>query len=244
VYIDDGSDSAELKIDVDGHEYTEQENFSYGGDGVVDSVAVDSADGGHLVYSDTDHDGSADLVTEYDAHDDAVGQAHYDQATGQWIDVGGDQHDTISVDTASGQHTVAPATVDTNDDGRPDTAVVHDAQGDTVMYTDSNGDSQADVATEFTPDGQVVIADHSGPGQWTVAEHGHLDADGQFHQDTTAGGEFTPPVDAADDQAWSNTDGDESGWAAPFSRTAFSETGSAQGVVRIDATTGQWISQN
>ena len=255
VYIDDGSDSGELKIDVDGHEYTEQENLSYAGDGVLDSVTVDSADGGHLVYTDTDHDGSADLVTEYDAHDDAVEQAHYDAATGQWIDVGADHAtvtdaahtggtDTITVDTANGQHGIGPATVDTNDDGHPDTAVVHDAKGDTVLYTDSKGDGQADVATELTPDGQVVIAEHTGAGQWTVVEHGHLTADGQLKADDTAGGEFAPPLDAAADQAWSDTDGDESGWAAPFSRTAFSETGSAQGVVRIDATTGQWISRN
>lgn len=259
MYIDDGSDSGELKIDVDGHEYTEQENFSYAGDGIDDSVAVDTADGGHLVYSDSDRDGAADLVTEFDAHGDTVEQAHYDATSGQWIDVGPDQHDstdastdaahsggtdTITVDTANGQHGIGPATVDTNDDGRPDTAVVHDAQGDTVLYTDSHGTGQADVATELTPDGHVVIADHTGAEQWTVVERGHLDANGQFESDGTTGGEFTPPLDAADDQTWSNTDGDESGWAAPFRRTAFSEAGSAQGVVRIDATTGQWISQN
>jgi hypothetical protein len=181
-------------------------------------------------------DGLLDSVAEgieYDMHEDVAAHA-----------------DAITVDTAHGQHAVGPATVDTNNDGRPDTAVVHDAQGDTVLYTDSHGTGQADIATELTPDGQVVIADHTGPHQWTEVQHGHLDGSGQFHQDGTAGGEFTPPVpataaaDTAADQHWSDTDGDESGWAAPFNRTSFSETGSARGVVRIDATTGQWISQN
>lgn len=258
MYIDDGSDSDELRIDVDGHEYTEQENFSYAGDGVMDSVDVDSHDGGHLVYTDTDHNGTADLVTEYDAHDDPIQQAHYDDATGRWIDVPANDlaaaHPAsditdMTVDTPDGQrHHIGPATVDTNADGRPDTAVVHDGQGDTVLYTDSHGDGHADVATEFTPDGQVVIAEVTGGGtgtdQWTVAEHGHLAADGQFHADDTAGGDFTPPLDPAADQTWTDTDGDESGWAAPFTKVAFSEAGSAQTVVRIDDATGQWISQN
>jgi hypothetical protein len=153
--------------------------------------------------------------------------------------------DTMIVDTADGhQHDIGPATIDTDDDGHPDTAVVHDANGDTVLYTDSTGDGHADVATELTPDGQVVIAEPTATGRWTVVEHGQLTAAGQLQAADTAGGEFAPPLDASADQAWSDTDGDESGWAAPFSRTAFSETGSAQGVVRIDTTTGQWISRN
>jgi hypothetical protein len=251
VYIDDGTvgDSGEMKIDIDGHEYVEQENYAYDGTGgVVDSVAVDTADGGHLVYSDSDHDGTADLVTQYDAHDDEVQQAHYDTAGGQWIDdtphvtttAAAVHADGITVDTASGAHDVGPATVDTNNDGRPDTAVVHAANGDTVLYTDSHGDGRADVATEFTPDGQVVIADETGHGQWTEVEHGHLAADGSYQRDSTATGEFTPPVgqdDTADDKHWAGSD--DGGWAA-----AFSDSGSSQGVVRIDATTGQWISRN
>jgi hypothetical protein len=248
VYIDDGTadDSGELNIDVDGHEYAEQENFSYDHDGMVDSVAVDTADGGQLVYSDGDHDGTADLVTEYDQHGDVTEQAHYDDATGQWIDTSIDSHDaglaatthetgTVTVDTPAGQVDIGHATVDTNGDGTPDTAVVHDADGDTILYTDSHGTGQADIATELTPDGQVIIANHTGDHEWTQTRHTAIGEDGQLAGDGAA---FTPPVgaDAAADEHW---DGDRSGWAA-----AFSNTGSAQGVVRIDATTGQWISQN
>lgn len=263
MYIDDGNagDSGELRIDVDGHEYVEQENYSYDQDGIVDSVAVDTGDGGHLVYSDTDHDGSADTVTEFDQAGDETRQAHYDDGTGRWIDDGSDgstapgdpntdagdsggNGGTVTVDTADGRVSAGTATVDTNDDGRPDTAVVHDAQGDTVLYTDGDGDGQADVATVITPDGQVEIADHTGDREWTEVEHGHLTADGSYQQDGTSDTPFTPPVDPrsaqvgelADDKHWAGT---ESGWAG-----AFSETGSAEGVVRIDAHTGQWISQN
>jgi hypothetical protein len=180
-------------MDMDGHEYVEQDGYAYDavGGGLLDSAAM------------TDHDG-------------------------------------ITVDTADGGHDIGPATIDTNDDGRPDTAVVHAANGDTVLYTDSQGDGQADVATEFTPDGQVVIADDTGHGQWTEVEHGHLTADGSYQRDSGATAEFTPPVDdTPDDKHWAGTGSDDSGWAA-----AFSDSGSAQGVVRIDATTGQWISRN
>jgi hypothetical protein len=259
VYIDDGTadDSGELSIDVNGHEYVEQENFSYDQDGVVDAVAVDTADGGQLVYSDGDHDGTADLVTEYDQHGDVTQQAHYDDATGKWIDTSLDSDTgtdtdtglaamshgtgTVTVDTPQGEVNVGPATVDTDNDGTPDTAVVHDANGDTILYTDSHGTGQADIATELTPDGQVITADHTGEHEWAQTQHGSLGEDGQV-SDTTApfipevGADAVPVPDAADDEHWA---GDRSGWAA-----AFSNTGSAQGVVRIDATTGQWISPN
>lgn len=268
MYIDDGSagDPGELTIDVDGHEYTEAENFSYQHDGVVDSVAVDEADGGHVVYTDTGHTGHADLVTEYDAHGTELRAAHFDQHSGAWLDDGPAQDPTagadgqaadqagttatatISVDTPDGPRGIGPATVDTNDDGHPDTAVVHDANGNTVLYTDSHGTGQADVATEITPDGHVVIAEHTGPHRWTTVERGHLES-GQYQRDAQAGGEFTPTVgadgsgvrDTADDANWGAdaAASDESGWAG-----AFSGRGSAQGVVRIDANTGQWISSN
>jgi len=197
---DDGTtgDSDEMKVDLDGHEYVEQDGYADDGTGgVLEGVGAD---------------------------------------TDQWLDDTPQHTGDITVDTTSGGHDIGPATVDTDNDGRPDTAVVHAANGDTVLYTDSTGDGQADVATELTPDGQVVIADHAGVGQWTEAEHGHLTADGSYRRDTDTTAEFTPPVDeTADDKHWS----DDSGWAA-----AFSDSGSAQGVVRIDATTGQWISRN
>lgn len=264
MYIDDGTagDSGELRIDINGHEYVEEENFSYDHGNVVDSVSVDTGDGGHLVYTDTNHDGRADLVTQYDAHGGDQREAHFDAQSGRWVETGGaagspastqaavgtGAPETVVVDTAGGPHSVGPATVDTNNDGRPDTAVVHDANGDTVLYTDSHGTGHADVATEITPDGHVVIAHETGSGDWTATQHGRLE-NGQYHDDSDAAGPFTPPVDAQQPAAAADTPhdahwvdartSDESGWAG-----AFSGTGSARGVVRIDANTGQWISQN
>lgn len=136
----------------------------------------------------------------------------------------------LTVDTADGDLHVGPATVDTDGDGHDDTAVVHDAQGDTVLYTDTDGDGHADVATELRPDGSVVIADHTAHG-WTTTQRGHL-ADGRYEVDSEEQAPFVPPLppDPAADAQWAS-------WS-------FSEAGSAPGVVRIDDTTGQWISQN
>jgi hypothetical protein len=261
VYIDNGDpgDSGELQIDVDGHEFTEQENYSYTGNEVMDSYELTEANGDHLVYTDDHHTGTADLVTEYDAQGDVLRQAHLD--AGHWASTGssdapssgtdtnaastGDGHgngQTIMVDTPTGEHSIGPATVDTNHDGKPDTAVVTDANGDTIMYTDTHHDGQADVATEITPDGKVVIADHTGPHTWTEEQVGHLDQNGQYHQDSGAGGAFDPQVggaqqsnvvDAAADEHW--TEPDQTDTASAFT---------GQGVVRIDAVTGQWISPN
>ena len=277
MYIDNGDsgDSGELKIDVDGHEYTEQENFSTTSDGVLDSYEVDTASGDHLVYTDTDHDGVADEVTELDPNGQVIEQSHFDAGTGHWEHAGGGTGsdsgspqtdaghsggtESISVDTANGEVSLGPATVDSNNDGTPDTVVVHDANGDTILYTDTNGDGQADVATEITPDGHVITADHTGDHQWTEVETGHLDSDGTYHKDASADSPFEPQTgatggssnvtDASSDEHWGGLGGNAdhasgSGSASSLWHGAFGSNGSASGVVRIDSATGQWISRN
>lgn len=147
-------------------------------------------------------------------------------------------HDIV-VDTEDGPVDVGPATVDTDGDGHPDTVIVHDVNGDTTAYTDADGDGHADIATEFTPDGEVIVAEHTDHG-WLQTQRGELTADGGYTSLPTDE-PFTPPVPAVDDQSTAAAADDAywGGWAG-----AFSETGSAQGVVRIDSTTGQWISRN
>ena len=263
MYIDNGDpgDSGELQIDVDGHEFTEQENYSYTGGEVMDSYELSEADGDHLVYTDEDHNGTADLVTEYDEQGDVLRQAHFE--SGHWVSAGssdapqagsdpsaastGDGSgtgQTIMVDTPTGEHSVGPATVDTNHDGKPDTAVVTDANGDTIMYTDSNGDGQADVATEITPDGHVVIAEHTGAHAWTDEQTGHLDGSGQYHQDGGGGGAFDPQTGAQQEQSNVVDAASDEHWSSDAATSAAASAFSGQGVVRIDAVTGQWISPN
>ncbi|HEX7661945.1 MAG TPA: hypothetical protein VF444_20965 [Pseudonocardiaceae bacterium] len=211
MYIDEGSagDDGELHIDVDGHEYTEQENFSYANTGIDDSVMVDTGDGGHLIYTDTDHSGVADLVTEVDEHGDVVQQARFDSADHSWVDIdsagapGGDGAEQIVVDTGSGRQSVGEATV-ASAGGAPDTAVVTDGQGDTVLYTDVNRDGVADQAVEISVDGHVVVADDAGDGHWTAVQEGHLDESGQITIDEASGGTWLPPADVTPERGADN----------------------------------------
>ncbi|HEY1570629.1 MAG TPA: hypothetical protein VGG05_04735 [Pseudonocardiaceae bacterium] len=195
-----------------------------------------------MYIDDGSADDSAELNLEVDGDTEQHGPDYEQDAIGLVDSVdehffGGAPH--ILVDTPDGPAVAGEATIDTNDDGRLDTAVVHDAHGDTVLYTDSDGNGSADVATELTPDGEVVVADHTDDG-WMQTQHGHLTADGGYQLDDSGEHPFVPPVgdatpagrDIADDRHWT-------GWAG-----ALTDAGSAPGVVRIDATTGQWISQN
>jgi hypothetical protein len=217
VYIDNSAaDGHELKIEVDGHEYTAAETESYHSDGSVDTAEIDTDDGGHTDYTDTDHDGTADLETRYDADGHVVGESHFDASTGQWSPAAGGSDEMITVDTPHGEQTVGPATADTTNSGHNDTAVVTDAQGNTWMYTDSDGDGQADYSMEIDAQGQVTISEHTGEHEWTEIEHGHIDDSGTYQKD-----QLTSQQLSAGDESWGGG-------------------GDAQPLVRTDSATGEW----
>lgn len=219
MYIDNsGADGHELKIEVDGHEYTAEETESYHHDGTMDTAEVDGDDGGHVDYTDTDHDGTADLAVKYGADGQVIAEGHYDASTGQWNQASAGGSGSMTVDTDHGEQNVGPATADTTGSGHNDTAVVTDDAGNTVLYTDTDGDGKADYAMEIAADGQVTISEHTGEHQWTEVEHGHIDGSGQYQKDTAAQGalQFGP-----DDQSWG---GQQEG----------------QSLVRTDSATGEW----
>jgi hypothetical protein len=219
VYIDNhGGDGHELKIEVDGHEYTAEETESYHHDGTMDTADIDGDDGGHVAYTDTDHDGTADLATKYDANGNVVGESHYNASTGQWSQ-SPTASETITVDTDHGAQNVGPATADTTNSGHNDTAVVTDADGNTFMYTDTDGDGKADYAMEIDAKGQVTISEHTGEHQWTEIEHGHIDGSGNYQKD----GSESLLQFGADDQSWGGQEQQANG----------------QGLVRTDSTTGE-----
>ena len=219
MYIDNsGADGHELKIEIDGHEYTEDASESYHGDGVMDTAEVDTDDG-RVDYTDTDHDGTADLATRYDDHGQLVSQSHFDAATGQWSQTSGAPAGSMTVDTAHGDQNVGPATADTTNSGHNDTAVVTDADGNTFLYTDTDGDGRADYAMEIDAKGQVTISQHTGEHQWTEIEHGHIDSGGHYQQD---------PAEkllqfGSDDHSWGGE-----------------QQPAGQGIVRTDPATGEW----
>jgi hypothetical protein len=235
VYIDEnGAADDELKVTVGHEEYTTEEAYDLDHDGVDDSAVVETDDGGHLAFSDTDGDGDADLMSTFDASGNLVSQARFDAGSGEWIAVDPHGHDdhkantsgdhTIVVDTKDGDQEVGPATEDTDGDGKADTAIVKDDQGDTWLFTDADGDGKADLATEITQSGEVTMTKHTGDDQWIETEHGHIDSDGKYVPDHQSGV-------VGDDSA---------GWLdEPHTSKQM-----VAGVVRIDSTTGQWISPN
>ncbi|GLZ33136.1 hypothetical protein Lesp02_53240 [Lentzea sp. NBRC 105346] len=228
MYIDEnGAADGELKVTVADEEYTAEATFDLDSDGVNDSAVVETDDGGHLAFTDTDGDGDADLMSTFDKDGKLLSQARFEENSGEWVEVDPNDHtqqktnstqqQTIVVDTDEGDRKVGPATEDTDGDGKADTAVVQDADGDTWLFTDRDGDGHADLSTEITRSGEVTMSEHRGD-DWVEVEHGHIDSDGRYVTDSKSG-----VLDDAEE------------W---YTAERF------DGVVRIDSTTGQWISPN
>ncbi|HET6504563.1 MAG TPA: hypothetical protein VFG87_27760 [Amycolatopsis sp.] len=180
---DTSGHDGEMEISVDGHSYTAEENMDLNHDGTYDTVRMDNSDGTITAYVDTDGDGHADEYIHTDAAGNVVQEATYDSATGAWVAAhdgapGSTGTETahagdMTADTQDGTVDVGPATVDSNNDGTADTAVVTDSQGNTVMFTDVDGDGKADIETVVTPTGETHTYDHTGPGQWTETSGGN-----------------------------------------------------------------------
>ncbi|MGA6163039.1 DUF6802 family protein [Amycolatopsis magusensis] len=217
----------EMTVTVDGEEYTADVNFDMNEDGVNDTATIETEDGGVQAFVDTDADGDADEFIELDAQGEVVSHAAYDEASGDWIDVGsgsttGDDTDPgtqtgseggITADLPEGEVEVGPATVDTDNDGVNDTAVVEDSSGNTIGFTDVDGDGEADLAVVIDPSGESTVYEHTGDGEWT--------------ESTTSGAVGAVGTPSAGDDAW-----------------GVSGSQPVEGVAKIDSVTGQWISPN
>lgn len=206
----DTSDAAgatdEMTVTVEGEEYSAEVNFDIDEDGVEDTAIIEHADGSGQAFVDSDGDGEADEYIKLDAQGQVVAHAEYDEASGDWVAVEpggtGDQADpdaqtgaggTITADMPDGEVEVGPATVDTNEDGVNDTAVVEDADGNTIAFTDSDGDGDADVAVIIDPNGESTVYEHTGDGEWTQVE-GASDG-GTGGSDSLWGGAGHEPVE-------------------------------------------------
>lgn len=225
---------ADLTVTVEGEEYHAEATVDMDEDGVDDTVVVETDDGA-IAFTDTDSDGEADLMTRIDTDGDVVGQARYDEASGDWVHVepgqgggrsdddgeqtaGGDS-DVLVVETPDGPLDAGAPTHDTDGDGVEDSVIVTNDDGDTLIFTDADEDGDADFATQITGDGQVTVSEHRGDGDWAVIERGHLDDDGQYQRDS-----IKADADAA---------ADETGWVTS------NETDAAE--VRVDPRTGDWV---
>ncbi|HEY0639088.1 MAG TPA: DUF6802 family protein [Pseudonocardiaceae bacterium] len=222
---------ADLTVTVEGEEYHAEAAVDIDSDGVDDTVVVETDDGA-IAFTDTDADGQADLMTQLDADGDIVGQARFDEASGDWVSVeprdpadpegsdeqtAGSDSGPMTADTPQGQVEVGVPTHDTDGDGVNDSVVVQDSDGDTVIFTDIDQDGDADFATEITGEGDVTVSENTGDGDWTVIERGHLDEDGRYQRDS-----LTEEAAA-----------EESGWVGAREPDADE--------VRVDPRTGGWV---
>lgn len=233
-----GFEADTLTVHVDGHDGAYEPTADLDGDGHAESVLVEggepgTTEGGYA-YSDTSGDGTADTLTEYDAHGEVVAQAVYEESSGAWrevspgsVDVTGHVTGDLTVDTAQGPENAGPATVDTNGDGVPDTAVTHGADGTTVLVTDVDGDSSADVITEVGSDGGYATFTHTGVGEWTETDHGNL-ADGDSGGGDSDGGNPGGGAQVDTSTGGGGEQGGSGGWVT--------------GPVTTDPATGEWRS--
>ncbi|SFP80100.1 hypothetical protein SAMN05421810_103463 [Amycolatopsis arida] len=171
----------ELTVTVDGEEYTAEVNLDIDEDGVRDTAVIEHADGTTQAFVDEDGDGDADQYIQLDADGEVVTHAAYDESTGDWVAVDpgstGDSGESqtgsqggMTAELPNGEVEVGPATVDTNHDGVDDTAVAQDDAGNTIGFTDVDGDGDADVAVVIDPSGQATTYEHTGDGQWTEVD--------------------------------------------------------------------------
>lgn len=167
----------EFTVPADEADYEAEPTLDVDDDGVLDTTVLLHEDGSSTAFTDTDGDGRADLRTRLDGHGEVTGRAIYDPAGGDWVPEDDAESATpgqITVHTPDGELDAGPATSDTDGDGSPDTVLITDPGGDTVLYTDADSDGIADLSTEITADGQVVVSQHAGDGQWTELERTQL----------------------------------------------------------------------
>ncbi len=157
-----------LSITVDGAERSYDATVDANHDGTDDTVHVDTDDGSYE-YADTDGDGVADSLTQFDADGHITGHAVFDAATGGWDNAA--QHDATPL---QGIDPAGAPTIDSNADGVADTALTHTADGTTVLLTDTDGDGSADTATAISTTGDVITYDHSSDGVWLETSSGNL----------------------------------------------------------------------
>lgn len=170
-------DSEELIVPVDGEEYTAELNTDLDEDGVADMAVIEHEDGSAQGFVDVDGDGTADEYIALDTRGEETAHAVYDEDSGDWVEFDPEDTEDGDVRTNTGQVMTAdlpegggleigPPTIDTNDDGVNDTAMVEDDSGNTVIFTDVDGDGQADVAVTVDSNGQPTEYEHTGDGEW------------------------------------------------------------------------------
>jgi hypothetical protein len=179
-----------LYVDYEGHHYdagTIDTDVNH--DGRVDTAVIHSP-GQEEYYTDRDGDGQADELTIFAPDGDLISHEQLG-ADGHWHETpyhapghnpappdpgdNGSAPDTpvlpndghIAVNYNGTRYDAGEATMDSNGDGRPDTAIIR-SPGQIEYYIDRNGDGKADELTITTPGGDLISHEQADPttGRW------------------------------------------------------------------------------
>lgn len=174
------------------------------GDGTGDQVIEINADGSATVAVADGHGGWETVAT---GHVDSNGNLVIDQQTGGTGGHGTTGGTTGTTDHTTSDHTggtgtspggditvevngqtadVGPATIDSDGNGSPDTAVVQGQDGSTMFVTDVNGDGTGDQVIQVGQDGSATVAVADGHGGWETVATGHVDSNGTLVIDQQA----------------------------------------------------------
>ena len=169
-----------LYVDYEGHHYDAGEiDTDVNHDGRADTAIIHSP-GQEEYYTDRDGDGAADELTIFApdghliSHEQLGADGHWHEtpyhdpthpAPPDAPELPNDGH--IAVNYNGTRYDAGEATMDSNGDGRPDTAIIH-SPGQIEYYIDRNGDGKADELTITTPHGTLISHEQVDPrtGRW------------------------------------------------------------------------------
>lgn len=244
MYVDETSGTEEtvtsedMTVSVDGHDYQTEINADLNEDGHADAAVIANEDGTKSVYVDADGDQDADYYVEVDSSGQVIAEAQYDAASGQWVAVDPSAGDPGSNET-QGSPQDSPTSEDTQTSSEPNmTAELAGGEVEVGPTTvDTNEDGVNDTAVAEDADGNTYYftdADNDGEADYVVV----VGADGTNRALEHQGGGEWQPIET--DSGSPN--------AVPAAETpaasGVTSTIGIEGVAKIDALSGQWISQN
>lgn len=189
-----------VELDVNGHAGQVSATIDTDHDGRADTAIISSGDGHRVAVTDSNHDGVADHALLIDDRGRVVDSATFDRSTGRWHDDGADPTSTSTAASPTGSQVAAgaaaggatgstaqievdvdgrqarvDATIDTDHDGRADTAIISGGDKGQVAVTDTDSDGHADEAALINRGGHVADTAHVDPrtGQWVRGDDGH-----------------------------------------------------------------------
>jgi hypothetical protein len=220
-------DGGTIVIESGGQSMDAQATIDTDHDGHNDTAVVQTADGNKVAFTDSDGDGHADQAVVYGPDGHMIGTAHYDEASGTWIEGAGDG-------AASGGDAVTQTAGGVG--GAGGIGAASDGDG-SAAASGAGGSDTGGVGTQTAGDTgtasgeqiEVTVGGHTAQ----VAASYDLDHDGQDETAVVAGPDGTKI-------AFSDTDGDGDADKA----AVYDAAGKLVGTATYNEGSGTWIQDN